>query len=57
MAKKEKTLCKWRREDIEKDLDAVRTMVGKPKVICKRCGRAVAKRKWVCKPEPLDGKS
>ena len=57
MAKKDKTLCKWKQDEIEKNFDALRDMVANPKYVCRRCGRAVAKKKWVCKPAPLGVKA
>ena len=53
MAKKGKTLCKWDRDEIERDLKELRKIVGSPKFVCRRCGRAVAKKKFVCKPISL----
>jgi hypothetical protein len=53
MAKKQKTLCAWKREEIQESLEELRKIVCDPRFVCKRCGRAVSKRKWVCKPESL----
>jgi hypothetical protein len=53
MAKKSKTLCKWDRDEIEKDLEELRKIVFDPRFVCRRCGRAVAKKKSVCKPISL----
>jgi hypothetical protein len=53
MAKKHKTLCSWKREEIESDLQELRKIVSDPRFVCRRCGRAVSKKKWVCKPAPL----
>lgn len=53
MAKKNKTLCKWDRDEIERDLSELRKIVSDPKFVCSRCGRAVAKKKSICKPISL----
>jgi hypothetical protein len=54
MAKKHKTLCAWKREEMEENLEELKRIVGDPRFICRRCGRAVSKKKWVCRPESLE---
>lgn len=53
MAKKGKTLCAWKREQIENSLEELRQIVSSPQFMCRRCGRAVSDKKWVCKPTSL----
>ena len=53
MSKKGKTICKWKKNEIEENLPELVKMVGNPKFICGNCGRAAAKKKWLCKPVPL----
>jgi hypothetical protein len=50
VGRKGKTLCKWTQEDIAKRLDEVSEIVGNPKFLCRKCGRAVAQKESVCKP-------
>lgn len=54
MADKSDPLCKWKREDYEARFDKLRKVVAEPKYVCVRCGRAAAKKKHLCYPEPLD---
>ncbi len=54
MAKKEKMLCKWKKDDIEKKLDTLSDIVRNPKFVCKKCGRVADKKKWLHKPVALD---
>ena len=53
MAEKSKHLCKWRPEQIAAQLPKFSRMVRQPRFVCLRCGRAAAKKKWLCKPSPL----
>jgi len=50
---KARELCKWKREDYEKQLAELRAIVARPQVVCLKCGRAADKKKWVCKPVKL----
>ena len=54
MAKKEKMLCKWKKEDISKELDTLSDIVRNPKFVCKKCGRVADKKKWLHKPVELN---
>jgi len=49
MGEKTRHLCKWKKDDYESDLEKLRKIVGKPSVVCARCGRAAKSAKWVCK--------
>jgi hypothetical protein len=53
MAKKEKRLCKWKADDIEKKMDTFIELVREPKYLCKKCGRVAEKKKWLHKPTAL----
>jgi hypothetical protein len=53
MAAKTKELCNWKQSTIEKELDRVRKIVADPKYVCRKCGRAVRDKKYVCKPVKL----
>ena len=45
-----KELCKIKKALIEYDIDAYCQLVDKPRFVCRRCGRAANKKKYVCKP-------
>ena len=51
--KKEKMLCKWKKDDISKKLDILSDIVRNPKFVCKKCGRVADKKKWLHKPVEL----
>jgi hypothetical protein len=53
VAKKTKELCKWKQDDIKKNLDEFRDMVRSPKFLCEKCGRVADKKKWLHKAVPL----
>ncbi len=53
MAKKTKQLCKWDGKDIRKNFKKFADMVRKPKYVCKKCGRAAAKKIWLHDPAAL----
>jgi hypothetical protein len=54
MGKKEKRLCKWKEDDIERKIEALSDIVKNPKFLCKKCGRVAGKEKWLHKPVALD---
>lgn len=53
MTAKTKELCNWKQSTIEKELDTVRKIVAKPKYLCRKCGRAVRDKQYICKPVKL----
>ena len=53
MAKKEKELCKWKKEDITKKFDKYTAIVKNPKFVCTKCGRVADKKKWLHKAVAL----
>jgi hypothetical protein len=55
VAGKKKTLCKWKKKDIQKNLPGLAKIVRKPKFVCMNCGRAAASKKDICKAHPLSG--
>jgi len=50
MAKDEKQLCKWNSQDVATNFDKFTDMVKNPKFLCKKCGWAASKKKWLHKP-------
>jgi len=53
MAKKTKELCKWKQDDIKKNLDDFSDIVRNPKFVCLKCGRVADKKKWLHKAVAL----
>jgi len=54
MAKKEKPLCKWKEDDMDKKFDKFSDIVRHPEFVCKKCGRVADKKKWLHKPVALN---
>jgi hypothetical protein len=44
-----KSLCKWKKKEIEKDLLLLKHIVDKPKYICKDCARSAHDKNFLCK--------
>jgi len=53
MGKDGKTLCKWDKDDIKKNLKELKKLVSDPRYVCLKCGRAAAREGCLCKPEEL----
>jgi hypothetical protein len=53
MAKKMKELCKWKQKDVSDNFSSFADIVKKPKYVCKKCGWASTKKKWLHKPTPI----
>jgi hypothetical protein len=53
MAKGQKELCKWDKDDIRDNLDKLKKLVADPRFICRKCGRAAKESDHLCKPEKL----
>ena len=51
---KDKTLCKWKKDDLADDFSSLLEAVKGAKFVCMKCGRAAAAKKWLCKPKKLD---
>jgi len=45
-----KSLCKWKKKDIEKNIHELIHLVEKPRFICKDCARCAHDKGFVCKP-------
>ena len=48
-----KTLCKWKKKDIEKHVNELLKVIDKPKYYCKDCARAANNKSMLCKPVTL----
>jgi len=48
-----KSLCKWKKREIEKGLVELTSIVDKPRFLCKDCARAAHEKGALCKPTKL----
>lgn len=53
MAKLNKSFCKLDKKDVKEHLEEIMPLVAQPRFICKKCARAAASKKNLCKPEAL----
>ena len=45
-----KSFCKWDKDDIATNIDAIFELTAKPKYVCARCARVARCKTNVCKP-------
>lgn len=45
-----KSLCKWKKKDIEKNVHELIQIVDKPRYLCKDCARVAHDKGFLCKP-------
>ena len=48
-----KTLCEWKRKDIESKLSQLSEIVSPSHFICKKCARSASDKKYLCKGTKL----
>lgn len=48
-----KSLCKWKKKEIEKHVHELIHIVEKPRYFCKECARAAHNKGFLCKPITL----
>ncbi|WNC70767.1 hypothetical protein RGQ13_11560 [Thalassotalea psychrophila] len=48
-----KSLCKWKKKEVENHLHELWHIVDKPRHICKDCARASHTKGYLCKPIKL----
>lgn len=48
-----KTLCDWKKKEIERNRELLAELVSHPRYLCKKCARAAAVSKVLCKPSSL----
>ncbi|OKY26607.1 hypothetical protein [Thalassotalea sp. PP2-459] len=48
-----KSLCKWKKKDIEKNIHIITQIVVQPRFACKDCARAAHSKGFLCKPTKL----
>ncbi|GFO67106.1 hypothetical protein GMLC_06850 [Geomonas limicola] len=53
MAKDNKTLCKWDKDEIKDNLKELKKIVAEPRYVCRKCARVAKKEDNLCKPEEL----
>jgi hypothetical protein len=49
-----KTMCKYKKEKIEENLETLKQIVKNPKYICRKCARVAKEEKYLCKPLTLE---
>lgn len=49
-----KAICKWDRDTLEESLPLLVTQVLDAKFLCRKCGRAAAQKKLLCKAVRID---
>ena len=48
-----RSLCKWKKKEIEKGVHELAHIIDKPRFICKDCARAANDKGYLCKPIKL----
>lgn len=48
-----KPFCKLNKKEVKEYLDDIIPLVAQPRFVCKKCARAAASKKNLCKAEPL----
>ena len=48
-----KSLCKWKKKEIEKDFHELARIIDKPRFVCKDCARSAHDKRFLCKPIAL----
>ena len=49
-----KSLCKWKKKEIEKSLHELIHIVEKPRYICTDCARCAHDKNFLCKPHNIN---
>ncbi len=55
MSKKDKSICKWKKDDLAKDWEILSKLVQESRFACRNCGRSALNKKNLCKPQKLNG--
>ena len=52
----DESICKWSKKDLEKYFDFyVEEILGTPRYVCAKCGRAAQRRRNLCKSRKIVG--
>ncbi len=51
-----KTLCELKKE-LRRDFDSYVLLICRPRFVCKDCGRAANKKKYLCNPVKIEGRA
>jgi len=49
-----KSLCKWEKEEIKKNIRTIYTLTADPRYVCQKCARVANLKANVCKPHKFD---
>jgi hypothetical protein len=52
-----KTLCDWKKSELEKHPDKLFALVKNPQFYCRKCARVANTSKVLCKPRKLPGEA
>ncbi|OOE65180.1 hypothetical protein [Salinivibrio kushneri] len=52
-----KSLCKWRRGEVEANLSALASITTPPRAACSKCARVASEKGYLCRPVPLTSES
>jgi len=48
-----KTLCDWKKKDVEKHFEELCAMVADPRYVCRKCARCAHFPRFLCKPKKV----
>lgn len=48
---KQKTLCKFKKSEIENHFKEIAKITRSSRYLCKKCARSADAKSWLCKPE------
>lgn len=48
-----KTLCDWKKKDIEKHFDELCEILSQPRYVCRKCARCAHSSRYLCKPRKM----
>jgi hypothetical protein len=51
---KQKSFCKWEKNDIKVNLQAIYALTADPKYVCEKCARVAKLKANVCKPHKFE---
>jgi hypothetical protein len=48
-----KEICEWSKDELRKHFESLCEIVADPRFVCKKCGRAANRKKWLCDSKKL----